>query len=237
MNHFRKCFTGNSTLGTSRDNRSPSNLRGEVQRNHRNDETENRRTDPLREVLTVPPSRRRPGSSLSRIVMTEGRALLDKQLTLALPSPETKRNTVSAEVSGAKQNDVSSTSIVPMVKASAPISTFVVREPNDHLDQMALSTTAAIRHEATANDPVLMMLLPASMVRWGTSWSDEGGNSGAGSDSFHAFMRDHINSMNSTDPEFTSSSGGKTSTNEESLWIEIGCSVFQAQLVKNVTLM
>ena len=53
-------------------------------------------------------------------------------------------------------------------------------------------------------------------------------------------MRDHINSH----PNFTAgddSDFGDTASEsregEDSLWVEIGCNIFQAQLIKNVTLM
>ena len=63
------------------------------------------------------------------------------------------------------------------------------------------------------------MMLPASSVRWGPTWS-EGSRDG---DVFADILKDQR--------EYKSTG----TDSEESLWVEIGCSVFKAQLVRNVT--
>ena len=99
--------------------------------------------------------------------------------------------------------------------------------PDPSLKMKALTVTHSPPVSLTTNEiPMLMMLLPASLIKWGTSWNGENNNEEA----FNAFMN-NLNKENQTN------SGNPDIPDESSLWIEIGCSVFKAQLVRNVTLM
>jgi hypothetical protein len=66
------------------------------------------------------------------------------------------------------------------------------------------------------NDNMLLMLLPANQVRWGKSVSD--------SLSMEALL---------SNSNFTLDGDAAPA---DDMWVEIGCAVFKAQLVKNVTL-
>jgi hypothetical protein len=76
---------------------------------------------------------------------------------------------------------------------------------------------------------MLVMLLPASSVRWGKNWAE----------SSEGTMEAMLNGLNFTDTAHNtrgSNSGTETGGESEGMWVEIGCSVFKAQLVRNVTL-
>ena len=79
---------------------------------------------------------------------------------------------------------------------------------------------------------MLVMLLPASSVRWGKNWGD----------SSEGTMEAMLKGLNFTDTDSTYSSyndngnSNSNTENEEGMWVEIGCSVFRAHLVRNVTL-
>jgi hypothetical protein len=77
---------------------------------------------------------------------------------------------------------------------------------------------------------VLVMLLPASKVRWGKDW----GRSSEGS------MEAMLNGLNFTDySNHDDKSRGEIPSDsavQDDMWVEIGCSVFRAHLVRNVTL-
>jgi hypothetical protein len=79
-----------------------------------------------------------------------------------------------------------------------------------------------------------MMLLPASMVQWGTAWdSSKSGNN----DAFKNFMQDVKPDNHTSSSDHAGEEDEDANSAIASLWVEIGCSVFKAQLVRNVTLM
>ena len=71
----------------------------------------------------------------------------------------------------------------------------------------------------SSKENLLMMVLPVSAIRWGSSWQDSS-----------ASLLETILRMNGNENE-TRAAGGA-----DSLWVEIGCSVFRAELVRNATL-
>jgi hypothetical protein len=83
---------------------------------------------------------------------------------------------------------------------------------------------------AESDNNVLVMLLPASKVRWGKNW----GRSSEGT------MEAMLNGLNFTDySNNDDKSGGEIPSDnpvQDDMWVEIGCSVFRAHLVRNVTL-
>ena len=133
-------------------------------------------------------------SSLSRIVVSHGKALLDPKLALwNHPAPQNVVHPYEA---------ASSNSMVPITASQ-------------EMRALTLSSESTVNSDV----PMLMMLLPASVIRFGNSWESD--NNTPQEKSFQNFMRDHINE-------------NETSTDEDhssQLWVEIGCSVFKAQLV------
>lgn len=172
-------------------------------------------------------------SAFSRIVLTSGKALLD-------PRMATNQNgNVKASVRVDDNDDGdNSKSIVPITSHTrGSFSSYVInhiREDDENVDpktrQLALKETTAV--EAKSGEPMLMMLLPASVVQWGTRWSNDVSHDGK--NSFKNFMRNH--NINGSDSN--AYDGDDEDTGEmEDYFIEIGCNVFKAQLVKNVTMM
>jgi len=172
-------------------------------------------------------------SALSRIVVTSGKALLDPKMT--------KNPTDNVKKTG--QNDVhddNSKSIVPIISHaddSVPFSSYFInyiRDDEKNVDpktrQLALKETSEFGEDKNG-DPMLMMLLPASVVQWGTQWSNDIKQDDK--NSFKNFMRNH--NINGSD--FDERENGKDTSEISDYFIEIGCSVFKAQLVKNVTIM
>lgn len=164
-------------------------------------------------------------SSISRVLMTEGKALLDPSLAI---NKAKVANTVSN-----LENDSSS-----VVSA---VSTWLVPKTDSLSEQYPIQLAASQSVSTTAtqssnqivaiptSDNVLIMLVPASTVRWGKSWSDSVDNS----------MDWMIRTMNGNASDFSSNPNdnlAEGSSDLQGMWVEIGCSIFKAQLVKNVTL-
>ena len=78
------------------------------------------------------------------------------------------------------------------------------------------SHTNSIVSVRAEDSNLLLMLLPANQIRWGKSWED-------GKDTISSGITDNID--------------GYSKDDIDSAWVEIGCSVFKAQLVKNITMM
>ena len=89
------------------------------------------------------------------------------------------------------------------------------------IPSLPVATTAP----GTGSDQVLVMLLPASSVRWGKSWGD----------SSERTMDWMLNNYYSSQHDDVSSEYRTSHNATDDMWLEIGCSVFRAQLVKNVT--
>mmetsp|Transcript_27852 Transcript_27852/g.28106 ORF Transcript_27852/g.28106 Transcript_27852/m.28106 type:complete len:675 (-) Transcript_27852:38-2062(-) len=170
---------------------------------------------------------RRVGAS--RVLMTQGRALLDHHL---LPDPVNLSAHIQADtsdvetVSRALTNKLSSHWSEPRETAASSKLTVPSVITTNYLDFTPQPQSKADFHHSAAASPVLMMLVPASAVRWGNSWED------ATQDPFADFMGSKTRF--SEDEKSTKSDSEYDETSP--LWVEIGCSVFRAQLVRNVTL-
>ena len=163
----------------------------------------------------------KPHESVSRILLTQGRALLDPSLVMR---PQ-----------GAKSN------VVPTPKEDTvtdaflkTLSTWTGGRSSDEppVVRVGVNTmgSAPIDPQSSAGN-MLVMLLPASAVRWGKNWGDS-------SEGTMEAMLKGLNFTDSTYGPHGRNMGGDSGSKEsdEGMWIEIGCSVFRAQLVRNVTL-
>ena len=160
-------------------------------------------------------------ASVSRILLTQGRALLDPSLVMR---PQ-----------GAKSN------VVPTPKEGTvtdallkTLSTWTGGRSSDEppVVRVGVNTmgTSPVDPQSSAGN-MLVMLLPASAVRWGKNWGD----------SSEGTMEAMLKGLNFTDSAYGAhgrNMGGESGSGEsdDGMWIEIACSVFKAQLVRNVTL-
>jgi hypothetical protein len=195
--------------------------------------------------------------SMSRVLLTTGRALLDPAIVVGATRPAppagavhvqpqatagadgetgadahvaaTALSTWAANGAGAAAAAVA-TADVPM-PAAAPAPPVV----SVGLGSLGASIGVAAAAGGVPGSPagssnMLVMLLPASAVRWGKVWSES-------SDGTMEAMLNGMNSHNHTGG-WANAMGGKhnASANAEGMWVEIGCSIFRAQLVSNVTL-
>merc|ERR1711871_487711 len=198
-----------------------------------------------------------PGPTSSRVFMSQGKALLDPIL-IAKPTFYAKRgdkvrdstdvgstapfnpsSLVNGGASAAKQPSAEESHAlspwrgqsVSSLHPSTPAPQRVEADSSTAQSTTVLATTASTSSDLLdANTPQLMMLLPASSVRWGHSWTDSETADGAHSSNLFAnMMRDKMRQDNDTESSFNDES-----LNEGQLWVEIGCSVFRAQVVRNV---
>jgi hypothetical protein len=136
--------------------------------------------------------------AMSRVVLTRGRALLDPALVVGPPVMH-----AAGGVGAGSDRPAAATAVSTWVGGGG--------------GGPGLGVGAA------GTNNMLLMLLPASAVRWGKVWSE----------STEGTMETLLNNMkldNSTGA--ADGSGG----DHEGIWVEIGCSVVRAQLVRNVTL-
>ena len=127
----------------------------------------------------------------SQVLMNEGRALLDPLLLSSQLVP------AFLERSGINDKAITTYRIASHDKSPYPLTIVPSNKEN-----------------------LLMMVLPLSAIRWGSSWKE-------GSES----LLETILSMHGYDND-----ANKTTNGSDSLWVEIGCSVFKAELVRNATL-
>lgn len=141
-------------------------------------------------------------SDVSHVVMTHGRALLDKSL-------------ITTNVPGTPGR------VFPGEKRSGTVlSSWTGRRSN--WPTLALQSTqfdSAIAATSLVPAPLLVMLLPASVVRWGKTWGESG-------------------SFGPLDDLLKDEAAGKWGDQDDvsALWVEIACTVVSAQIVRNVTL-
>lgn len=178
------------------------------------------RSQPSLDYTTTTPS---SGSynSMSRILMTQGRALLDPSLVDS-PATTRKGNVVP---SGEKDERVGSMLMKSLSTWTSTVGRSNIEPP---LIRVGVNSMGASQ-DPSSN--MLVMLLPASSVRWGKNWGE----------SSEGTMEAMLKGLNFTDSTYNAygnnvKSDGATNENEEGMWVEIGCSVFRAQLVRNVTL-
>ena len=165
----------------------------------------------------------KPHTSVSRILLTQGRALLDPSLVMR--PPQRAKSTV---VPTPKEDTVKDA----LLKT---LSTWTGGRSSDEPPVVRVGVSPVDPQSSAGN--MLVMLLPASAVRWGKNWGD----------SSEGTMEAMLKGLNFTDSAYGahgrnmggdsgSGSGSGSGESDEGMWVEIGCSVFRAQLVRNVTL-
>ena len=161
----------------------------------------------------------KPHTSVSRILLTQGRALLDPSLVMR--PPQRAKSTV---VPTPKEDTVKDA----LLKT---LSTWTGGRSSDEPPVVRVGVSPVDPQSSAGN--MLVMLLPASAVRWGKNWGD----------SSEGTMEAMLKGLNFTDSAYGAhgrnmggESGSGSGESDEGMWVEIGCSVFRAQLVRNVTL-
>ena len=163
----------------------------------------------------------KPHTSVSRILLTQGRALLDPSLVMRPSVPQRAKSTV---VPAPKEDTVKDA----LLKT---LSTWTGGRSSDEPPVVRVGVSPVDPQSSAGN--MLVMLLPASAVRWGKNWGD----------SSEGTMEAMLKGLNFTDGAYGAhgrnmggDSGSGSGESDEGMWVEIGCSVFRAQLVRNVTL-
>ena len=146
--------------------------------------------------------------SSSKVLITQGQALLHPALSIGMSNDYMKQTTKTASNPDVKSDtSVSTTALSPYYGGASSSPT---------APKALLSISSSDDAPQESNDNMLLMILPANQVRWGKSVSDS------------LSMETLLNNSNFT-------SNGDTAQADD-MWVEIGCAVFKAQLVKNVTL-
>lgn len=200
-------------------------------------------------------------SASSRILMTQGLANLDpsfaqKPLFLDVmrrasnsasagssddlkeatngPRVVSEKNERSRKASGLNSDSEAMSSLVPVPVVSTPASTTTATysHPHPHQYQSHGYQTQHTQDQAASKE--LVMLIPASSVRFGPGANaDNLDNS-----SLQSLLRQH-NEKTRRENDTTGSMHYTTATegeDETDLWVEIGCSVLSAKLVRNPAL-
>ena len=155
-------------------------------------------------------------SSVSRVLLTQGRALLDPSLVM---HPEGEKSNVVPTNKGKTAADTILKTLSTWTGGRATEEPPVVR--------VGINTMGSSPVDPSSPNNMLVLLLPASAVRWGKNWQE----------SSEGTMEAMLKGLN-----FSEGSHGKMDDGEphgaveEGMWVEIGCSVIKAQLVRNVTL-
>ena len=146
----------------------------------------------------------------SHVLMTQGRALLDPTfLTKAhVYKTSTKRSEHPHMHTRTHAHDDLTKAVSTWTGAAGPVVSVRSTDSASHRPDAAFSESGG---------PQLVMMVPASSVRWGASWADSEDKDGH----FASILKD-LN--DTTEP----------SAEANDLWVEIGCSVIKAQLVRNV---
>ena len=165
--------------------------------------------------------------SLSRVLLTSGRALLDPAMMMTT-AEETSAGTSNVSVSG------SSTDLIPSTWMPKVVSTWMNSNNNNdnHGSTIKLATTATSSSSGAAGSSsnMLVMLLPASSVRWGRVWGESA--EGTIESMLHGLR---VGNSTGAAGDANGENGG-VKDDLEGMWVEIGCSIKRVQLVKNVTL-
>lgn len=160
-------------------------------------------------------------SARSKVLITEGRVLLDPALAAraaVLQQPVTASTTERGVIPSSWRHTAPPP---PSSSASASSSS------SSH----SSSSSSSEEGEATlpANQ-LLTMLVPASAVQWGgAAWVD-----GDSPDNSDVVMEHLLRSMNLTDV-IRRQNDGSDSVDLSSLWVEIGCTVLKARIVQDVS--
>jgi bZIP transcription factor len=161
-------------------------------------------------------------SSVSRVLLTQGRALLDPSLVIPLEVDKSKNNVVPTN-----KGKTATDTFLKTLSTWTGAGTGGWAADDPPVVRVGINTMGSSPVDPSSPNNMLVLLLPASAVRWGKNWQES-------SDGTMDAMLKGLN--------FSEGSYGKTdegepdSTVEEGMWVEIGCSVIKAQLVRNVTL-
>ena len=142
----------------------------------------------------------------SQIYVSHARALLDPQLLAShfLPSPHSSSTDTPHSTGSPDEKALSTYRVLSSLQ-----------------NPMAGASVVSMAGVGAGNN-MLMMVLPASAVRWGSSWEESTDN-----------LLENLIKREILKGE--TQQGVPLDSNSSSLWVEIGCSVFKAQLVRNVT--
>jgi hypothetical protein len=92
---------------------------------------------------------------------------------------------------------------------------------------VGINTMGSSPVDPSSPNNMLVLLLPASAVRWGKNWQE----------SSDGTMDAMLKGLNFSEGAYGKMDDGEPDgAVEEGMWVEIGCSVIKAQLVRNVTL-
>ena len=169
-------------------------------------------------------------STTSHILMTNGHALLDSSL-IPYPissSPEQDSTRTKYETNSGPLH-FSTTGVNPT--AVSPWS-WLPSPTGNHADLSNREETVRPVVRSSSNDysstsvpaPIMVMLLPASSVRWGKTWME-------GSPLPVEMLMKNWEGRATAETEAEHGINNSTT-----LWVEIRCSVFSAEIVRNVTL-
>lgn len=166
----------------------------------------------------------------SRVLMTHGKALLDPALTLARDAvPPSSSHATSSSSSSSSPSSVVSSALSAWLGPQSTGQGETRKTTPIVVSPYASGGSSGMGAAGSADlGQVLVMLLPASSVRWGKVWAEsETGTTET--------MLRNLN-VNESSASATDGLDEPEKTDEEPMWVEIGCSVFRAQLVHNVTL-
>jgi bZIP transcription factor len=161
--------------------------------------------------------------SMSRVLMTHGQAHLDPALTIGSATVDMSDKRGGHRATSPRAADAPAGTLSSSLQSVVTgISTWMAPAPKPPIvfDDASMHTTPA-------GSNMLLMLLPASSVHWGANSS----------------METILNGLNlTTNGEYVNSDGagngfGWDASAMSSMYVEIGCSVFRAQLVRNVTML
>jgi hypothetical protein len=193
------------------------------------------RTDPRTYTYDLPRLPMNDGSkspaAVSHVLVTQGRALLDVNLASGLLAARASQQSAR---SVPVNEETASKAVAAWVssKPAPPIMSTRSQVTSGAVVPVAVTMPTVSAPDAESN--VLMMLMPASAVRWGKSWGDS------------ASMASLFSTLSTEDGQFKTENisqdafannfeGVDGASGDSNMWIEIGCQVFRAQLVKNVT--
>jgi len=195
-------------------------------------------------------------SSVSHVLMTSGRALLDNSL-FTFPDPSESKHQIISTSSNpltpipmplmSTTTTTTPSQQLPSETTEKALSTWNAKysdfnphpsgSNNDHTSGDGSTIRPIIKIDSTlspTSPPVLVMLLPASSIRWGSTWQNSSDHP------FHSYTKDSSSSSYASPRMNGDHEGGREGQGDgydhSSLWVEIKCSVYSAELVRNVTL-
>ena len=161
-------------------------------------------------------------SSVSRVLLTQGRALLDPSLVMPLEVDKSKNNVVPTN-----KGRTATDTFLKTLSTWTGTGTGGRDADEPPVVRVGINTMGSSPVDPSSPNNMLVLLLPASAVRWGKNWQE----------SSEGTMDAMLKGLNFTEGAYGKMDDGEADgTVEEGMWVEIGCSVIKAQLVRNVTL-